>query len=205
MAKNGDAGVGEVAEAPGVGLDERDRAVHALGYGVGDAVALSKPHDRPLYQGDRAAYPVDVSRLPKAQFPQQARAEEGTARGPLVRERRAHRDLDGKSCKNRVKSLFGATSRKGTSPEEEADVRLDWGVKNSAQGSAKPVGRAAGTRRDPLPRSGQRRRARTLPHCFRQPGLVKQAVVIRELYDRHVIVVPLERDRSKAQLGPWRR
>lgn len=49
-----------------------------------------------------------------------------------------HRDLDGKSCKNRVKSLFGATSRKGTSPEEEADVRLDWGVKNSAQGSAKP-------------------------------------------------------------------
>lgn len=42
MAKNGDAGVGEVAEAPGVGLDERDRAVHALGYGVGDAVALSK-------------------------------------------------------------------------------------------------------------------------------------------------------------------
>ena len=102
METNGDAGVGDVAEAPGVGLDERDCVVQALGCCVGDAVALSKAQflSRSV---QKQGPPVDLSYL----------------NGVL------HRDFDGKSCQHRVKSLFGATSRKVTSLEEEADVLLD--------------------------------------------------------------------------------
>jgi ribonuclease HI len=96
------------------------------------AVAFSKGAHVELYAGDRASYPVDVTRLPKAQL----------LTGPVVKKGPPvylsyvngilHRDLDWKSCENRVKGQLGALYRKVTSPEQEAEVLEDWGVEKKS-------------------------------------------------------------------------
>ncbi len=97
------------------------------------AVAFSKGAHVDLYSGDRASYPVDVSRLPKAQL----------LSGPVQKKPPpfylsyvngvVHRDLDWKSCENRVKGQIMAKYRKVTNPEDEAEILLDWGVEPKAK------------------------------------------------------------------------
>lgn len=93
------------------------------------AVAFSKGDSVPLFQGDKASYSIDISRLPKPEL----------LTGPVIKKGppiylsyvngRVHRDLDWKSCEMRVKGVLGARYRKVTSPEEEQEILEFWGAK----------------------------------------------------------------------------
>ncbi len=92
------------------------------------AVGFSKDSPVELYQGDRAAYPIDISRLPKPQLLSGPVQKKGPPIYLSYVNGILHRDLDWKSCENRVKGMLGARYRKVTSPEEEAEILEDWGV-----------------------------------------------------------------------------
>jgi ribonuclease HI len=81
-----------------------------------------------LYQGDRASYTVDVNHLPKPQMLDRATVKKGPPIYLSYVNGFLHRDLDWKSCENRVKGILGAQYRKVTSPEQEAEVLKSWGV-----------------------------------------------------------------------------
>jgi ribonuclease HI len=92
------------------------------------AVAYSKGYPIELYAGERHAYPRDLNRLPPPQM----------LSGPSVKKPApyylsyvnglVHRDLDWKTCDNRVKGTFGSLYRKVATLEDEIRILKDWGV-----------------------------------------------------------------------------
>ena len=92
------------------------------------SVAYSKGTSVELYQGERHAYPLYLNRLPPPQLLSGPVVKKGPPIYLSLVNGIIHRDLDWKSCDNRVKGVLGALYRKVTSPEDEAKILKDWGV-----------------------------------------------------------------------------
>ena len=74
MEKDSDAVIPKVAEAPGVGLDELDFGVHALGHGVGDAMTAVREQPRQVTL--EYARRLDHGRQPRVRCPEVPAIEE---------------------------------------------------------------------------------------------------------------------------------
>lgn len=99
------------------------------------AVAFAKNTPISLYDGPLESYSVDVKNVPAAGAgkPKGESAPKPKKSGKPVYlslvDGKLHRDADWKTCEARVKGRHGVKFKKAESPEAEASILREWGLK----------------------------------------------------------------------------